>query len=100
MRLRAFGITRTDLGEIDGLCHQSSAYRLVSSRVLILYPVPVCLDNLFEFPFGYHLTCVSGDVGNSALEHGPLAAIGIYHALLVCHFPIIVLRTVALADDA
>ena len=100
MRLGALGVARADLGKIDGLCHQSSAHRLVGHRVLVLYPVAVCLDNPLELPFGNHLARIAGEVGNRALEHGTLTAVGIYHTLLVGHFPVVVRRTVALADDA
>ncbi len=100
MRLAALNIARTDLGEIDGLCHQSATNRLVGCRVLVLYPVAVCFYNLLELPFGNHLACVASDVGNRALDHCALATIGINHALLVGHFPIIVGRTVALTDDS
>ena len=50
VRSVTLGIARADLGKIDCLRNQSAAHRLVNSRVFILYPVAVGLDNPFELP--------------------------------------------------
>ena len=86
--------------KINGFCHKSATNRLVGCLVYILDIITMCFLHTLEFPLGNDFAAVPSGIGNRALEHCSLAAVGIYHALLVGHFPIIVGRTVALADDA
>ena len=85
--------------EIDGFCHESASDRLVNSLIYIFYVVSVCFFHTFEFPFGDDLPLGTADIGYCTFEYGSLATIDILDALLVCNLPIIVRRTVALADD-
>ncbi len=53
----------------------------------------------FQLPFGNHLTGIARSIGDIALYNSSVTAIDVLDTLLVCNLPIIVGRTVTLADD-
>ena len=85
--------------EIDGFRRESASDRLVNSLIYIFYVVSVCFFHTFEFPFRNDLTAGSRGIGSHTFQYGTFTSIGVLNTLLVGNLPIIVRRTVALADD-
>ena len=92
-------ISGTYFLKINGFCHKSTTNRFVGCLIDVFDIITVCFFHTFEFPLRDNLACVAAKVCYCAFEDCSFTAIDVLDALLVGNLPIIVRRTVALADD-
>ena len=92
-------ITCVNLLQICRLGLQAATHILIHDVIHIFYIVTVEFLDTFQLPFGNHLTGTARSIGDIALYNSSVTAIDVLDTLLVCNLPIIVGRTVTLADD-
>ena len=92
-------ITCVNLLQICSLGLQAATHILIHDVIHIFYIVTVEFLDTFQLPFGNHLTGTARSIGDIALYNSSVTTIDVLDTLLVCNLPIIVGRTVTLADD-